>query len=476
MRCCIFFIFEHVTIDVFDASQTGMAAKSINITDYRRQLPGEIRDGAYYFPTITATNRTSGRNTFWTIYVRVFDRTKNPNYADGERGSVVDKFNDFQAVYLDNKPLSANLRGWIKVDSGVEGGKVKESAPTIVRVGKNVGRANATNVVCQALRDALSQYNAQLRRSAPAGATDLYPPMLAKKFEEGKTKLTYPVIVQRKYNGIRTVAFARDSGDDFKVILYSRTRIEYPGLDYLRDDLRPLFLHLRSTNKKNMYIDGELYKHGVPLQKITGDGRREDTIVADYSFMVYDCFDLDDLNASTRSRVDTITALINESNCEFAVAVESYDCADLAEIKARYQEFLDEAYEGLMIRPAEAKYVFSVKGYHSGNLLKMKPRHDAEYELVDWFVAENGKAQGLLMVVCKTEDGKLFNVTPSMDVLSRQELAAKMGNEEENGKTYFENVWKGVQITVDYDEKSNDGIPLRGSTKLNTRVDAPPAP
>lgn len=487
-----FFIFDY---DLSVSIIAQMAAKAITITDFRRELPGEIKEDTYRFPVITAKNRASGRNTFWRIYVRVFKVSDNPNYADGKRGSKVTKFAQFKHTYLDNGAIDADLRGWIKVDSGVEGGKTKESSPTFVTVGKNVGRSNETNVVCQALRDALSQYNVQLRKSAPADASDLYPPMLAKKFDENKTKMQYPVFVQRKYNGIRTVAFARDrprarvahdaaaaanpdadadaNNGDFDVVLYSRSRLEYPGHDYLRDDLRPIFQYTRSIGR-NVYLDGELYKHGVPLQKIAGDGRREDVVVADYSYMVYDCFTLGELEMPMKDRLEFVTAIVDGSDCAYAQSVETFTCATIDEIKTKYRQFLDEGFEGLMIRLPDSKYVFSEKGYHSGNLLKLKPRYDDEYELVDWFTAANGKAQGLLMVVCVTEDGRRFNVTPSMEELRRQELAIAFAAEEENNRTHFQNVWEHQRITVFYDEKSTDGIPLRGSTKLNTRVDEPP--
>jgi hypothetical protein len=55
--------------------------------------------------------------------------------------------------------LPDDLRGWIKVDSRIEGGKIKKSDATIVKSGKNIGKASATNVFCQSLRDALGLHN-----------------------------------------------------------------------------------------------------------------------------------------------------------------------------------------------------------------------------------------------------------------------------------------------------------------------------
>ena len=446
-----------------------MAASSLNIRDYRREIPGGIRENTFYFPVIRSKNRTSGRQTFWKIYVRVFSANENPDHVTDPSGVT---FSEFKQIYLDNGVIDADLRGWIKVDSGIDGGKTKVSKPTIVAAGKNIGRANATNVVCQALRDALSQYNVQIRRSADADATDLIPPMLAQKFDPAKTKLDFPVLVQRKFDGIRTVAMVRPSDPD-RVVLYSRTRKEYSSLDYLREDLKPVFEYILDDGRR-VYLDGELYKHGVPLQKIAGDGRREDTVVADYKYMVYDCFLPDEPDMPADERQELVEALIEGHDCVYATHVETFICNNTEEIMQRYNQFIDEGYEGLMIR-TRTKYEYSERGYHSRHLLKMKPRHDAEYLLVGWFTATKGKASGLFMAICQTPDKKVFNVTPAMTEPDRRQLAITMAQTEENGLTKFDNMWKGQLITVHYDDTSEDGVPLRASTKMHTRVDEPPA-
>jgi hypothetical protein len=101
----------------------------------------------------------------------------------------------------------------------------------------------------------------------------------------------------------------------------------------------------------------------------------------------------------------------------------------------------------------------------------MKPTYDAEFEIIGWETGEKGKAAEALMIICQTDDGKKFNVTPMGELPDRIALAKKMNTIEENGKTHFENHWRGKRVTIYFDEKSVDGVPQRARTKLEFRYE-----
>lgn len=450
-----------------------MAAKSIVVTNFREQLPGALKpDGTWAFPSIVTGSR-SGKRMYWNIYVRAFSISANPVMM-GEGGEEEEPtFLPILPTYLDNKPLDEDIGGWYKVDSGFEGGKLRESAATLVLSGKNIGRANATNTVCQALRDALGLYTKQLKKTVAAGSDETacarYPPMLAQVYT-AKKKITFPVYIQRKYNGMRTVSHLCDDA----VVLYSRNMNTLPGFDYLREDILPI-LRLAASRGKNVYLDGELYKHGVPLQTISGNGRRSNTVVTDYKYMVYDLFIPEEPKMTAAARRELLVSLMCEIPTAHATLVETFTVNNSTEIEQRYAQFLDEGFEGAMLRLKDAGYELSPKGYHSKVLLKIKPTYDAEFKIVGWEVGEKGKASGALMIVCETESGDRFSVTPAMEIAERVQLAERMPTIEDNGQTYFDNVWNGVYITVQYAELSVDGIPLQPRTRMNTRVDEPTA-
>ena len=428
-----------------------MASKQIHIKDFS-QLPGRLSDDrlTWEFPVIKTQN-ARGRETFWKIYVRVIDKNG--------------KFVRIRDEWFTNLP--EGYSGWIKVDSGVVGGKVKASVPTIVSKGKNIGKANATNPFTQALRDALGLYNKQ-KDKAEVGM-DMYPPMLSQLMRDQVTPPTAsidaPLFVQRKYNGLRAVATYSEA--EKTIILYSRRRNRYPGLTYIRDELLPAISKYWNEGRK-LYLDGELYKHGMPLQDISGYARREhkDPML---EFVVYDCFIVNELDLKFSERKIILDEIFAKYKFKHTKLADTYMVVSDAEINKLYEQFLREGYEGAMVR-VDAPYRFSYNEYHSNLLLKMKPELDHEFEIVGWKTGDKGKAAKALMIICKTESGVEFPVTPAMTLEERVELAKKMGTIEPNGKTHFENHWLGRKLIVTFDEWSKDRVPLRARTRMEIRT------
>ncbi len=443
-----------------------MAAKSVVVTDFRTEIPGTILADTWVFPEII-TKGNRGKDLFWRIWVRVFRKSDNPAYqSEGVKIHL-----PFTATYLDNRSLPDDVAALYKVDSGQVGGAVRDSAFTYITSGKNIGRANATNSVCQALRDAYGLYLKQQRRANPGDAgCKVYLPMLADVYDPEKHTL-FPVYVQPKYDGIRTIACL--CGDE--VALYSRSGNRIPGFAYLREDIVGM-LRYAAESGRNVYLDGELYKHGVPLQEISGNSRKSDTVVTTYNFMVYDAF-IPDANGVANTpyeiRREVVEELFAAIPTAWARPVPTAVANNAAELRQLYEGYLAEGYEGAMIRIPSGGYIYSLKGYRSNGLLKMKPTYDAEYPVVGWDVGTKGKAAGALMIVCQTATGKQFSVTPAMEIADRMEMAKRMATVEANGRTYFENVWKGREITVQYASLSVDGVPLQPRTKLTSRADEP---
>lgn len=447
-----------------------MAANAVYIRDYRKEIPGALSADkrTWLFPQIESTN-AHGKKTEWRICVRLFrarDDITLPNVPE-------DAFVEILNVFLDNKHMDSTFRAWIKVDSRIAGGEIKKSVPTIVHKGKNLGKASATNVLCQALRDALGIHNKQLKKAVAnnlAGGVERYPPMLAQVFKDLKTPVRvdseHPVFVQRKYNGVRTVATL----DSDTVIMYSRRKLLYPGFNYIKEELKPVF-DLYWGEGRQLYLDGEIYKHGVALQDISGQARRESKLDdARYDYMVYDCFVANEPTLTYSQRKEILDEIFENFELKYATAVETFPVYSREEIDNLYKVFIEEGFEGAMVRLDEA-YRYSYNEYHSRVLLKIKPTFDHEFEITRWETGEKGKAAEALMIVCKTEDGREFPVTPAMEIPDRIALAKKMAEIEPNGKTHFQNHWLGKKIIVLFDEWSKDRVPQRARTKLEQRVD-----
>ena len=481
-----------------------MASKGINITDFRTQIPGKLSDTrvSWEFPVIKATKRGGAKTLEWHIRVRVVKEKQTNNGNGGNGGNDNDNDNDngngngndndngngndttytflkIKDSYFDSKPLPDGVYGWTKVfKKHTDSDTWDKTVSTIIKKGKNIGKKNQTNPFTQALRDALGKYNKQLESAAETKEREsyqatLYPPMLVQLL--GNQNINYSnLYVQRKLDGVRTVAtIEKTSGDDDasdRVVLYSRNKKEYLGKNYLRDKLLPILQYYRDTKGVIIYLDGETYKHGENLQSLSGWMRKEesdDDPVKHMSLYVFDLFIPVTPNLIYEERKKLLDELFERFGDDAApeiLQVETYHTTNRGEIDRYYEQFLDEKYEGAIIRKPDSTYEYSHKNYHSPNMLKMKPVLDAEFE-ISGYTEGKGKAAGLLMLKVKTEDGKEFDITPMGEHEDRRRLFAEFGVLQPNGKTVFENEWKGRMITVVYDDTSIDGIPLRARAK-----------
>ena len=435
-----------------------MAAKSIYVRDYKTEIPGGLTEDklTWLFPQITSVN-SHGKKIEWRICVRLFR---------SDSGSPPEEsFIPIDDEYFENRPMDLTVHAWIKVDSRIENGKIKKSSPTIVTKGKNLGKASATNVFCQALRDAYGLHNKQLKKAVteiPVGV-ERHPPMLAQLLKEQKTPPDFSkgVYVQRKYNGVRTVTTYDQENNN--VIMYSRRKLLYPGFGYIKNELKDILEHYWAGGDQ-LYLDGEIYRHDLPLQDISGYSRREDQPGdVKVNYMIYDCFVANKPHMKFSERKELLDEIFAEGEFVYCKEVETFLVHSREEIDPLYKKFLDEGHEGAMCR-VNTHYHYSLNEKHSKVLLKLKPTYDNEYKVIGYTTGKRGKSALAIMFICETKEGKVFNVTPAMEIEARNTLAKKMGEIEKNGKTYFENHYEGRPLIVTYDELSKDRVPQRART------------
>lgn len=462
-----------------------MTSKSITIRDYRSEIPGKNNNGTWEFPTIYGTNKL-GKRIEWTIIVKA---VKVPSSMVNKDGKIaISELTDAMFInvdkFLDNTLIdnSGNERifGYINVISKIEGGKIRATVPDIVYTGKNVKSKSATNPICQAMRDALSKYNKQNTKKAETTDSKMFPPMLAQVFADQKKSITYPVSVQRKYNGIRAVCFIPLLNSNVEI--YSRKLKPYFGFKKIREECQLLISQITGAN---IYLDGELYKHGEALQDISGVARRENNtenalkIEEDTSYMIYDCFTENNTltYAERRELLKMLFVSCEQKSQKLTriTLVETFEATSYEKVKELYNSFIKEGYEGAMIRLNDQKYDFSYNDRHSKFLLKMKETYDGEYKIIGWETGSRGKAANALMIVCETKGGKKFNCTPALPIEERDALAAKMSTINDSielnpdQKNYFEQHYLNKMLIVYYDEKSKDDVPQRARTKMEIR-------
>lgn len=440
-----------------------MASISVNIPD----MLAAIKDGTvpgkfgpdrkvFTFPQVDSVT-SRGKTQHWVVSVQLLNERDVPIVIE-------DSMLSSPVVQLPGRVAGIATSSW------QEDGKVRAGTiPTIVTRGKNLGKSNATNVITQALRDALGLYNKQLKHATKQDAPP--PPMLVKKLGETRaatlslSDADAGLIVQRKYNGVRAVC--RLVGG--KVEFYSRTGGNYSGLAHLMKQMHDLFTRAAElVPGRPISFDGELYKHGKPLQYISGIARGSET-GGELDYVIYDCFFPDDIAQNIDMLCIERQKLLRKimggrklSNVKLAdnFSVRRESAATQEELDTLLdnysKRFVREGYEGAIVRKANAGYQYGTKNYHSSNLVKIKPIHDEEFPVVGFSQGTRGKDVGALIWICES-NGTKFNVVPkNISYAERKKLFACL----EKAPERFEKI-RGKPLTVEFPEKSSAGVPVQ---------------
>lgn len=138
-----------------------------------------------------------------------------------------------------------------------------------------------------------------------------------------------------------------------------------------------------------------------------------------------------------------------------------------AELMIAYYTLLVAGYEGLMVRTINGKYSTSVTSNktRSNDLMKFKPISDAEYPIIG-FTCGSGRDQDALIWKCRAADREFDVVPKNMDMDERRALYKKFKDDV----TYFNQHYMGKQMTVEYAEISEYGVPLQAKA-IGLRID-----
>ena len=325
----------------------------------------------------------------------------------------------------------------LKVESGQTDGKLTETAGQVIDEGKQKRTAQ---------EQAIFEANSKLNKKRDEAYYDTIEsaqnevkllPMLAHPFTKRKHNIDYPAIVQRKFDGVRCLARLNSDGT---VTLLSRKGKEYPHLNHIKADVAA------NNSDTNLVLDGELYSDTLTFQELVGLVKRvtlkpgNDEQMLEVSLRVYDCVELNN-EADFTDRYQTITNLTE--GAEYLSLVENVRVSTESEIHAAQAQFVEEGYEGAMVRNLTGAYAI---GKRSANLQKVKTFLDGEYPIVG-FTQGTGGETGCVIWECSTPDGQTFRVRPRGTQEDRKVLF-------QNGSNYI-----GQQLTVRYQELTDDGVP-----------------
>ena len=261
--------------------------------------------------------------------------------------------------------------------------------------------------------------------------------MLAKEFKKQKN-VKFPVDVQRKFDGVRCLAY----WDGLGVKLHSR------GGDFY--DVEHIRIEVQRLLRPGEMLDGELYVHGLSMQQIASLVKRPQEDSKKITYNVYDKVSLHVVDPEQwqerRANLHRWFQMhIEEARMmkSFIVQVGVFEAMDEDDIKKLHDQFIAEGYEGAIVRLREGPYRV---GYRSPDLLKYKEFDDGEFKLTGCKPGK-GKFKNVPIFECTMKDGKTFDVTPRGTAEVRAELLR-------TAKSLM-----GKMYTVRYFGFTDEGIP-----------------
>lgn len=384
-------------------------------------------------------NQQNDKIREWSIIIDLFDKNhRHKSITDTDMSVPEDATAEYYTV------------------SGYQNMKMTRSAPTIVHVGKNIGKSNATNVLTQAYSECASKYTKKIKsgyteeishQTKERSSADVPIPMNLKQWNDFKEKLKYPLYVQPKLDGLRAIAMLDSNG---VVQLKTRTREDIPGFSLLRKELTDLYKH----GDKTLILDGELYSHGKNLQYISGVVRAE-TGRADekneLQFWTFDCFSIERPKEPFEKRIENLKEFLAGGSHDLIILDETIKAETEEEADKYYKKITDDGFEGIIYKSMGKPYEFSfTKSKRSQWYLKRKQFFDDEFEIVG-FTHGRGKDANAVKFIFKTKDGVEFGSVPNGTYEYRNDLYQRCLRDFSQ--------FKGQFATIKYEKLSDDGVP-----------------
>jgi DNA ligase-1 len=305
---------------------------------------------------------------------------------------------------------------------------------------KNIGRANETTATEQAISEGQSKVSEKLRQgyfntieeAEKGGGLDFMAPMLAHKYSTYAKQLKFPCWVQPKLDGIRCfdTPDGKISRTNKPILTMEHIEVKATLVDVVAGSPFGLVL-------ENLIIDGELYAHGKSFQENMRLIKKHRPGESNHvKFHIYDVVS----DKPFRDRIMVAKEIVEVSkNCEL---VPTYQVRDMKDVQNFHKEFLEQGYEGTIIRWGDEGYDVNKRSKY---LLKYKDFLDEAYKVIDVVPNDANPLHGT--VVCTTDDGRIFKTGMKFSHAEREEMLL-------NKDKYIGNV-----AEVRFFEFSEDGIP-----------------
>ncbi len=238
--------------------------------------------------------------------------------------------------------------------------------------------------------------------------------MLAYPTEPGRvSRLGSDFLAQPKLKGLR----ARIEWFHGEPIILSSYGNQFPFLTQVRDQL----IEIRDNHCEGIGLpwDGEVYVHGWSQERLNGATKRTTNPHPDCARLEFHIFDIQHPILAQIKRSVYLSGMEKMITTDHIKPVPTHP-ANQDNWMEMAQQFIDEGYEGIILRKLDAPYVAKRRV----TMLKFKPTEQDEYEIIGFKEGE-GWAEGMLGAFqVKGKEGGSFWVGtgPALTKNMRQKL------------------------------------------------------
>ena len=254
-------------------------------------------------------------------------------------------------------------------------------------------------------------------------------PQLATSLKTLESLTEFPYWVQPKLDGVRGLIYIKDD----EVVVQSREGKFYPHLRRLKRGLR------ETLSRVGLPIDGELMlpNHSFnDLVSAVRSGLEEHPLNELVEFNLFDV-------VSSEVLTERSSLMREFYGLPGVNVIEHIVVNDADELRRRYDEFVEEGFEGIVLRRPHLPYTHGRRGKA---LLKYKEFIDEEGTIVE-VVEGNGNEKGCAVFVLEDDLGTRFKCRPSGTFVDR--------------KRWYDDRSSliGKRYTYSYQEKTEYGVP-----------------
>jgi hypothetical protein len=397
----------------------------------------KINDRLYSSPLLKIPT-TSGKFKFWQINIEWNSDTNTATLST--------------ITFINNEPVDIKKE---EKDEKYEFA-ITISNPTIINKGKNIGRANETTVIQQAINEATTLMKKKIQigyinsKDTINVISDIYYPMKLHDYNIFGDRLSFPLYVQPKFNGVRALCSTQG--------IWSNKKFKYVGFTKLEQQLKLIFRKFK--NSKEIFLDGELYNHEMSLQQISGIVRKHKNFnQSDKNQLKLYIFDIIYKDYPFEKRLgilEKISKIVSNIEDCLIIMVPTVQVETRRELETFYKKCMKENYEGIVVRSPSGLYDASKErdNIRSYTTLKYKKTNDTEFEIVDITDGIRGKDVGAIIYICKTKEGNRFNAVPKGMTYEERYSQYKKYSKDKSDIV-------GKFATIQYDELSNNGTPTK---------------